>query len=220
MSLNNSNANVNTFKERNYKLCSVCKFKGKKGNPLVICTTCDQKVQTSNCCSHKNSNTAQYLCTTCKVKRKSFNAPTLINSARRTGQLNNIYSGRGSASHKTTPSNSTQHNTRRTLGSGSSPSVDNKKCINNTYSISSHIDLQNQIDKINSSLDEIKIICSNNINTINLLKQENQRLTELIYSIQSSQSTLSSELSPVFIRSSDSNSSINNRMPDNSIKKT
>ena len=133
-------------------------------------------MHSSNSCSHKNNNTAQYLSTTCKVKRKSINSPNKpTRSARRNGQLNNIIIGRGFASHKTTPT-STQHISRRNFGSGSSPSIVNTKCTNNTCSIPSYIDLKTQIDRINSFLDEIKIICSNNITTINLLKQGNKRL--------------------------------------------
>ena len=134
MALNNNNDGTNEARTRNYKLCCVCKFKGVRGNPMVICTACGENVHSSNSCSkilnHNKSNnnikkkinidnvdtddSTQYICTTFKIKRKSSQAPTLIDS-RRSDQP------------------------RRKSG-------------NNICSIPTHHDFQQQIHKINDSL--------------------------------------------------------------------
>ena len=122
---------------------------------MVICTICQQSVHSSNSCSTNtktNIDNEQHLCTTCKLKRKSLSASTIPNTGRRSGQSTNLNSGRGSASYTTKPSLNTIHATRRTLGSNSSPTTVLPK---STCSITSNTDLQKQIDKIVSSLDEL-----------------------------------------------------------------
>ena len=98
---NNNNDGANEARTRNYKLCCICKFKGVRGNPMVICTACGENVHSSNSCSkilnHNNLkdnikkknidnvdtvDSTQYICTTCKIKRKLNHAPTLLHSRR------------------------------------------------------------------------------------------------------------------------------------------
>ena len=60
MELNNNNDGANEARTRNYKLSCVCKFKGVRGNLMVICTACGENVHSSSSCSkilnHNNSN--------------------------------------------------------------------------------------------------------------------------------------------------------------------
>ena len=160
LSNNDADINANANKTRNYKLCSVCKFRGKKGSPLVSCTIC-KSVHSSNSYStntQKNIDNMQYMCTTCKIKRKSLQAPTIPNIGRRSGQSSNVNSRRGSASQSTTPSLSDIHTTRRTLGSRITLTTINSKNSTNICTIPSHADLQHQNDKIVNTLYELKIL--------------------------------------------------------------
>ena len=139
-----------------------------------------------------------YMCATCKVKRKSLQAPTIPSIGRRNGQSSNVNSRRGSASQSTTPSLNDIHTTGRVLGSGISSTTVNSKNSTNICTIPSHADLQHQIDKIVNTLDELKILCATNNTTINLLKQENLRLTELVSRIQTAQpATVSTDSSTI-----------------------
>ena len=178
-------------------------------------------MHSSNSCSINtkiNIENAQYTCTTCKAKRKSLQAPTISNTGRRSGQTNNIHSGRGSASQSTTPSLNTIHVPRRMHGSGSSPSSMNSKCSKSICSIPSHSDLQKQIEKITNSLDELKILCTNNNTAIIFLKQENSRLTDLIYMVQKSTPAAAiPAYSSVHTRTLILSSSTSTTQPDNSI---
>ena len=131
----------------------------------------------------------------CKVlKRMSSNTvlPTTQLSSRRSTQSSNTNSGRGSASQVVTPPLATQHITRRTFGSGWCPTINKTNCNENTCDIPSHNNLQQQKDKIKSILDEMQIQCTNNNVLLNFLKQENQRLTGLVYNLQHAHYSLTS----------------------------
>ena len=196
MALHNSETNTTQASKSVYRLCRVCNLKGRKANPLVNCTKCLKHVHTNNSCSSNlnssknlNSNTADksYLCNMCKVLKRmssSSAAPTTQFSSRCCIQSNNTNSGRSSASQVTTPVPATQHINRRTLGSDSCPTTNKTKYNESTCNIPSHNNLQQQIDKIKSTLEEMQIQCTNNNILLNFLKQENQRLTRLVYNLQ------------------------------------
>lgn len=201
-----TNANTTINKSRNYKLCCVCTFRGKKGHSLVICTTCLKNVHSSNSCSttintslntnlnKKNTdsksdiiNGIQYLCTTCKLKRKSIQPPT----TKRSTHSSTVTSGCKSASQGTSPSHDNQDTFRRSVEGNSSHISNKSKHSESIGLIPSHTELQRQIDEINKCLNELKLLCTNNNTIINHLKFENQRLTELVYSMQNSASMTS-----------------------------
>ena len=122
----------------------------------------------------KNSNTdtadKSFLYNMCKVditlvtKRMSrgSTAPTTQSMSCSSNRSSNINSRRGSASKSTTPLLTTQHITRRTLGSGLCPTTNTTKGKASTCYIPSHINMQQQLDKIKGTLKELQIQCTNN----------------------------------------------------------
>ena len=135
----------------------------------------------------------QYSCNMCKVLKRmsrSSIAPTTQTTSRRSNQSKNIINGRGSASQVTTPLLTTQHINGRISGSGVPAIANTIKDNMTTCDIPSHANLQQQIDKINSTLHELHIQCNNNNTMLNFLKQENQRLVGSLQQIPSSTKTL------------------------------
>ena len=154
---------------RVYKLCRTCNLQGKKGNALVICTSCTKHVHSNNSCSTKlniacknnnnNDNSDvkyEHICNTCKAKRKSgyTTAPTTSTTSHRSIQSTSITRRRGSAPLDTTPSLASKYGNRRTTESGMPPTKQNSSCSTCTCNIPAHLDLQQQIDKINEIISE------------------------------------------------------------------
>ena len=207
MALHDNNI-VSNKRTRVYKLCRICNLQGKKGNALAICTLCTKHVHSNNSCStrlNNNNNNSdnteenyQVICNICKAKRKSgkIMAPTTSTANHRSIQLTSITRRSGSAPRGTTPSLASKHSSRRTIGSGLSPTKQNSSSSTCTCNIPAHLDLQQQIDKINETINELNITLANNNTTVNFLKQENQRLAGYIYELQNfhCSSSLNSEI--------------------------
>ena len=238
MALINSNANTISTRTKVYKLCRVCNSQGKRGNPLVSCTSCSKYGHTSLSCSSSlnlncnktvnidnaddNNKKQQFLCNMCKVqKRLSSNLTVSITQAinRRSSQSSNVVKGRGSTSQITTPPLTTQHITGRAVGSGTSSSTANTKDKENICGVPSHVNLQQQIDKIKSTLDELQIQFCNNNTLLNHLKQENQRLTGLVNDLQNAHYSVNSIESshPLSTQPINQHSSIRSSVSDNHI---
>ena len=126
------------------------------------------------------------MCKTVKRMSRGSIAPTTQSSSNR---FSNVNSRRGSASQSTTPPLATQHITRRTLGSGSCPTMNTTKGKTSTCDIPSHINMQQQLDKFKSTMDELQIQYTNNTTLLNFLKQENHRLTGIVYNLQTAHHT-------------------------------
>ena len=206
MALSSTHANA-TQCARVYKLCKVCNLRGKKGQPMVMCFSCQKHVHLTKNCSVSLStnnnvienniidnkknigtyNNIQVICTLCKAKRKSANltpSTTPSNTSRRSGQSNIVISRGAHSSQVTTPSCALIHTTNTTVrstGRGKSLTSAENKYI---CKIPSHTDFQQNLDKLNRGLEELKILCANNNTQVNFLKAENKRLTELVYNLQ------------------------------------
>ena len=190
------NSTANTYIK---KKCRICNQKGKRGNKLITCVSCGQDVHCKICSSkyintkniNSNSNVDsvdEYVCTYCKAKRKSGSIPPPSSSgpSGNSSQSKNAVSGRGSLSSTVTPLVSNTCTLKRNKVRDIPPTSDiaiatSKDAICN---IPSHLDIQRQIDKINDTIHELNVLYTNNNMQVIYLKQENQRLTELIYSLQ------------------------------------
>ena len=189
--------NSNTTSSRNYKLCRVCNSRGKRGNPLVICTSCTKHVHSSHSCSSnvyancskvpdKDSN-IQFKCNMCKVQKRMSSGSNVST----TQTVHTINSRRGS-SQKTISFLNDQHIRKPATGNRAQHTTANNKSINELCNNSSHAHIQQQIDKIMSSVDELHLQLVNNNVLLNHLKQENIRPNGLVLNLQNENSTQNS----------------------------
>ena len=102
------------------------------------------KLATTNFASEQ-----QFIWSTCKLKRRSNNAPTTLSTGRRSDQI----SKRVSASQIIALVPTSTQTFKRTAGNSASPTLVRAKAkgSENTCSVPSYVDFQQQIDAINDS---------------------------------------------------------------------
>ena len=112
----------------------------------------------------KNNNETHFICSLCKAgKRNSIHstAPTALTNKHHSGQSKTTIGGRGTASQVDTPPCTTLHSIGRDAGSRGSP-IPTMSVNNTTGTVFFHLDYQKHLDKLNESVNELKISCTNN----------------------------------------------------------
>ena len=160
-------------KERVYTLCRVCNLKGKNGNPLVTCMLCTQKMHSKNSCARvSDNNSTKFICSLCKtINRRSIQSRTVF--------------GRRSTPHIATPTTTMPLHTKgRNTGRNSillSPACNT---VLSGCDVVSHSHLEKELQRLDQSLNELRILHENSNTIINSLKKENQRLSAAVNDLQ------------------------------------
>ena len=173
MALNTNNTKES--KVRNYTLCKVCNFKGRKGNPLTTCILCKKQMHSkSSCATTSDKDSTHYICSLCKTKRRSTQSKTVL--------------GRRSVSQIATPTSITSSNTHRRTSERDSTispiSVPACNAVEPESDVTSYQKIENELQRMGNLLKELQILCANHTTVINSLKQENQRLSEAVKYLQ------------------------------------
>ena len=161
-----------------YTLCRVCNSKGVKGSPMVICIKCKKHVHTKNICAIIfDATNMQYMCLLCKIVRRSIQSDT-INPRRSAHRVSTpLTTISYTSSRRNTGRDSKTHTTVQPAPQTTVSATDQPGNMELTKLLKN---LEAQLEKMKNSVQDLEIKCANNNTAILFLKQDNQRLSNLL----------------------------------------
>ena len=182
-----SKQTTTTVAPRNYTLCSICNFKGKKGNRLLTCAICSLPVHLHCSIASTNDGThaaqeasdAHRVCNKCACKsaiasRRSSGSVTMATTSR--------LSTRRSAPLSATPTATTCNVKGRANGHPSGLLVKNNCGVSNdgvSNKCNATIiirEMEKEVTSLKESLHDLQLLHTNTCQSLNALTMDHQRL--------------------------------------------